>query len=213
MRQPHPLSNTFREKYGKYLLQTLLHSKKKKGRSPAGGCYPLLQRQSKTAGILSCLPPGGRGTTKWWKEQAGTKAESRPWSRADMESAPTTLFLLMLYIFNGVKVFQIYRGIFDVPPFSRKMIQFSSCQVLRETWYYYAVTVHTLSFVLLLIELKQSNIGLQEYRKNIVSIVTSYYGSVGKARSASTPATARGNSDGNTPYSERLAASASPALP
>ena len=38
---------------------------------------------------LQCLPPGGRGTTKWWKEQAGTKAEQIALLRADMESAPT----------------------------------------------------------------------------------------------------------------------------
>ena len=38
-----------------------------------------------------CLPPGGRGTTKWWKEQAGTRAENRLLLRADMESAPTEI--------------------------------------------------------------------------------------------------------------------------
>ena len=41
------------------------------------------------AGILSCLPPGGRGTAKRWKEPAATKAENKTLLRADMESAPT----------------------------------------------------------------------------------------------------------------------------
>ena len=48
-----------------------------------------------------CLPPGGRGTTKWWKEQAEAKAENRSLLRADMESASTKT--------------RRYKGIFDLP--------------------------------------------------------------------------------------------------
>ena len=38
--------------------------------------------------LLFCLPPGGRGTAKRWKEPAGTKAKIMALLRADMESAP-----------------------------------------------------------------------------------------------------------------------------
>ena len=41
----------------------------------SGRKYPPLQRHDKPADILLCLPPGGRGTTKWWKEHAGEKAK------------------------------------------------------------------------------------------------------------------------------------------
>ena len=38
-----------------------------------------------------CLPPGGRGTTKWWKEPASTEAENRSLLRADMEATLTKI--------------------------------------------------------------------------------------------------------------------------
>ena len=41
--------------------------------------------------FLSCLPPGGRGTAKRWKEPAGTEAEQKTLQRADIEFAPTML--------------------------------------------------------------------------------------------------------------------------
>ena len=46
---------------------------------------------------LSCLPPGGRGTTKWWKEQAGTKAEKRS-SAENRETAGEA----MPFVANGI---------------------------------------------------------------------------------------------------------------
>ena len=41
--------------------------------------------------LLFCLPPGGRGTAKRWKEQAGTIAKNMTLLRANMQSAPTKI--------------------------------------------------------------------------------------------------------------------------
>ena len=55
---------------------------------PYGGRAKWRVRSNHPKNKLKCLPPGGRGTAKRWKEPAGTKAEQIALLWADMESAP-----------------------------------------------------------------------------------------------------------------------------
>ncbi len=56
---------------------------------PSSGCTSWDCKAVDEENSLLCLPPGGRGTAKRWKEPAGTKAEYKPLLRPYMESIPT----------------------------------------------------------------------------------------------------------------------------